>query len=143
MMDDSRLVCRVEKNVASAPAWLIDFQDAVNINAFTLDGLQVGPQQAKFQRLSLSREKVRNGHKYHTLNFEIHLRREGWKLKLLNQGFRDNTGSNIKINGEFPTAPVPLKVDGSGPLDPPTLASANFTEHEVYEALGFSQLPLT
>ncbi len=87
--------------------------------------------------------QVRNSYKYRVLTFEIHLRRETWKLKPLNQGFRDNTGTMIKIYGDYPTAPVPLKVDGSGPLDPPTLAAANLTEHEYYDALDFNQLPLT
>jgi len=143
-IDDSRLMCRVEKNVASIPTWLLDYQDAVNSTSFVLDGLPISPEQAKFQRLSLSRKQIRNDTLYRVLSFEIHLRRDGWRLKPLNQGFRDNTGKQIQLpDGTYPTAPVPLKADGSGPLDPPTLATANYGDHEVYVALDFNNLPIT
>lgn len=144
MIDDSRLVCRVEKNVAAVPGWLLAFRDAVNASAFTLDGLQVATGQAKFQRLSLSREQVRNDVRYRSLKFEIHLREEGWRLRPINAGFRDASGEAIVLpDGTYPTAPVPLLPDGSGPLDPPTIAGTNFGDHEVYQLADFNQLPLS
>lgn len=144
MIDDSRLVCRVEKNVAAVPGWLLAFRDAVNSGPFALDGLGVAAGQAKFQRLSLSRQQVRNGVRYRVLKFEIHLRAEGWRLRPINAGFRDANGEAIVLpDGTYPTAPVPLLPDGSGPLDPPTLAGTNFGDHAVYRTADFNQLPLS
>ena len=143
MIDDSRLVCRIEKNVAAVPAWLLNYQDAVNSVAFTVDGYPVPTGQAKFQRLQLSRVNVRNGVRYRVLRFELHMRAEGWRLRPLNAGFRKSDGENITLSdGTFPTAPVPLLPDGSDRLDPPSLSNANYGNHMVYRTRDFSFLPL-
>ena len=144
MIDDSRLVVRVEKNVAAVPAWVLQYQDAVNSAAFTVDGFSVAQHKAKFQRLQLSRTQVRNGTVFRVLKFELHLREYGWRLRPLNQGFRNIEGDAIQLpDGTYPTSPVPLLADGTDRLDPPSLQNANYGDHEVYQSRDFNNLPLT
>ena len=143
MRDDSRLVVRVEKNVATVPLWIEDYQDAVNSAPFTVDGYPVAVGQAKFQRLQMPREQIRNSTIFRQLRFEIHFRKDGWNLKPLNAGFRDKDGNNILLpDGTHPTAPVPLTLGGDM-LDPPSLDNATYGDFEVYEMRDFNNLPLT
>lgn len=147
MMDDSRRVVTVEKNLAVVPTWILDYQDAVNSDAFTVDGVSIGIGKAKMQNVTVSPRQRRNGTTFRTVTFTIHLQRDGWLLDILDAGFREKVSGgrrNIKNNGdgEAPTAPVPL--DGSGqPIDDPTPTNCVFLQFAVYKTRPFSSLPLT
>ena len=147
MMDDSRRVVTVEKNLAVVPTWILDYQDAVNSDAFTVDGVSIGIGKAKMQNVTVSPRQRRNGTTFRTVTFTIHLQRDGWLLDILDAGFREKVSGgrrNIKNNGdgEAPTAPVPL--DGNGqPIDDPTPTNCVFLQFAVYKTRPFSSLPLT
>ena len=147
MMDDSRRVVTVEKNLAVVPTWILDYQDAVNNDSFTVDGVTIGIGKAKMQNVTVSPRQRRNGTIFRTVTFTIHLQRDGWLLDILDAGFREKVSGgrrNIKNNGdgEAPTAPVPL--DGNGqPIDDPTPTNCVFLQFSVYKTRPFSSLPLT
>lgn len=147
MMDDSRRVVTVEKNLAVVPTWILDYQDAVNSDTFTVDGVSIGVGKAKMQAVTVGPRQRRNGTIFRTVNFTIHLQREGWLLDILDAGFRRKISGgreNIRNSGdsELPTAPVPL--DGNGqPIDDPTPTNCVFLQFAVYKTRAFSSLPLT
>ena len=147
MMDDSRRVVTVEKNLAVVPSWILDYQDAVNNDVFSVDGISIGIGKAKMQNVTVSPRQRRNGTTFRTVTFTIHLQRDGWLLDILDAGFRRKVSGgrdNIKNSGdgESPTAPVPL--DGNGqPIDDPTPTNCVFLQFAVYKTRAFSSLPLT
>lgn len=146
MMDDTRRSVRVTKNLASVPSWILSYQDAVNSDTFSVDGVSIGIGVAKMQRVDVGRKEKRNGVSFRTVEFDIHFRKEGWLLRPLDAGFREKQGAG-RINmtnqdGTLPAAPICL--DGSGAkLANPTLSNAVFLSFIVYETKAFSSLPLT
>lgn len=147
MMDDSRRIVTVIKNLAVVPAWILTYQDAVNSDSFVLDGVTIGIGLAKMQRVAVGEEQRRNGTLFRTVTFSIHLEKDGWLLEPLDAGFREIVSGeriNILNDGDDlqPSAPVPL--NGSGVhLTNPTAATAVFLSFVVYETKAFSSLPLT
>lgn len=146
MRDDSRLISTTVKNMASVPTWIMAYADAVNSDAFTLDGFSVGVGQAKMQRPRVSKPQIRNNIQFREVTFVIQYREEGWLSEPLDVGFRKLDGSaRVNItdnNGDFVTAPVPL--DGAGDVladpSPTNNVTLSFTQ---YTTLPFSALPLT
>jgi hypothetical protein len=147
MMDDSRRVVTVQKNLAVVPTWILDYQDAVNSDSFTIDGVTVAAGLAKMQTVTVGEVQRRNGNTFRSVNFTIHLQREGWLLRPLDAGFREIAYGglvNIKNPGddELPGAPVPL--NGSGvSLASPSFSTCVFLSFEVYATRAFSSLPLS
>jgi len=147
MMDDSRRVVTVTKNLTTVPTWILTYQDAVNSDTFTVDGVSIAAGKAKMQAVTVSEVQTRNGVAFRTVVFSIHLEKNGWLLEPLDAGFRENIAgviSNIRNDGddELPAAPVPL--NGSGAvLSNPTPATAVYGSFTVYETKAFSSLPLS
>lgn len=147
MMDDSRRIVTVQKNLAAVPSWILTYQDAVNSDSFTVDGVTVGVGLAKMQRVSVGSVQERNGTTFRTVELVMHLQKSGWLLEPLDAGFRENIGGvmyNITNGGDdqLPAAPVPL--NGSGlVLANPSTANNVFLSFTVYETKAFSSLPLT
>ena len=143
MIDDSRRVATVKKNLAAVPTWLLDYQDAVNSDAFTIDGVSIAIGQAKMQMVSVEVEQERNGVTFRPVTFTIQFQRDLWKVKVLDAGFRDINGDRITSDdGTDVTQPAPL--NGSGlVLANPTPATAQFIEFDAYKQRAFSSLPLT
>lgn len=148
MMDDSRRVVTVQKNLAVVPTWILDYQDAVNSDSFTIDGVTIAAGVAKMQSVTVGERQRRNGTTFRTVSFTIHLQRDGWILKPLDAGFREIAYSgelqNIKNPGddELPGAPVPLNGSGRA-LANPSFSTCVFLPFEVYATRAFSSLPLT
>lgn len=151
-MDDSRRIVTVQKNLAAVPTWILDYQDAVNSDTFTIDGRSIAIGEAKMQRVSVGPAEIRNGTAFRAVTFVIALRRDGWAYKLLDQGYNRidteavGTGESkrtpIYIRGQLPTAPVLL--DGNGqPQKEPTTDSGVYLTFNVYKTRAFSSLPLT
>lgn len=147
--DNSRRTVVVKKNLLAVPSWILDFQDAVNVSAFTVDGFTVPKGLAKMQRVSLSDWQVRNGIPYRTVTMVIHLNKNGWKARYLDAGFRQidpkNPNKRIKIVNDDGTEPSnPVLLDGEGKvLNPPSFEGAVFLEYEKYVEADFNVLPLT
>jgi len=156
MMDDSRRVIHVSKNMSGHPSWLLDYQDVVNSDSFTVKGVTYTEGQGKVQRVSIGEDQTRNGVTFVVVSIEIHLQRDGWHLKPLDAGFRElafdgltriniyNPPSTGDTDGaqERITAPVPLDGDGQA-LNDPTTDTAVFLDYTIYKADTFSALPLT
>ena len=148
MRDDSRRVVTVTKNLAVVPSWILTYQDAVNSDVFSIDGISIGIGLAKVQRVSVGEAQSRNGTSFRTVSFTIHLEKSGWLLEPLDAGFREIGYGGERVNivnegdGLQPSAPVPL--DGAGVhIADPTLANCVFLSFVVYETKVFSALPLT
>lgn len=148
LMDDSRRVVTVSKNVAAVPAWILDYQDAVNSDAFTIDGVSIAAGKAKMQSVTVSAKQRRNATVFRTVTFTIHLQRDGWGVDILDAGYNRKDPADagkrlpITINGVLPSAPFPL--NGAGvPLENPSPANCVFITFNVYKTRAFSSLPLT
>jgi hypothetical protein len=146
MMDDSRRVATIQKNVAVSPSWLLDYQDAVNSDAFNIGDVAILAGQAKMQAVSIGPAERRNNTLFYPLSFTISIQRDKWKLEPLDMGFRYKDGNDRKVivndDGTIPTAPVLLNGAG-GVLMNPSSASAVFLSYNIYKTRAFSSLPLT
>lgn len=155
MKDQSRRVCKIIKNVASVPAWFLDYEDAINSDTPTVDGVVLEEGKWKCQRPSIGKKEYRNGTAFREVQLELHYSKRGWSTEILDAGFRQitvtgvtlaglpaYTRSNILTHGQKPTSPVPL--NGSGvPIAEPSLSNAVFREFDTYTSLPFSALPLS
>ena len=101
--------------------------------------------------LSLSVKNNTAAVTFRTVQFTIHLQKNGWLLEPLDAGFRERTSggppNGIKNilnpdDNELPAAPVPLNGSGVALADP-SPANSVFLSFAVYETLAFSVLPLT
>lgn len=146
MMDDSRRYVSVTKNLAVVPSWILDYQDAVNSDAFDIDGITVAVGLAKVQSVNVGEVQTRNSIPFRTVSLMIHLQKDGWALKPLDAGFRENVfGEMILILNDddtFPAAPVPLNGLGRK-LSNPSFTNNVFLSFDVYEQLPFTALPLS
>lgn len=146
MMDDSRRVISLVRNVAAYPAWVLTYQDSVNSDTFTVRGITYAAGVGKVQSVSISDGQVRNGYPFYTLEVLIHLQKNGWILQPLDVGFRelDYAGTsliNILNSGdsERPSAPVPLDGAGRALADPSTTNNV-LLSFPVYETAPFAVL---
>lgn len=147
MMDDSRRVITVSKNMPGHPSWLLSYADVVNTDAFSVKGGFYAIGQGKVQRVSIGEQQIRNGVQFVVVSLDIHLQRDGWLLRPLDAGFREISAAgriNIlnTIDFQQPTAPVPLNGSGVAIANPTTL-NAIYRSFTVYKKLPFSALPLT
>lgn len=146
--EKSHLIAHIEANVPSVPAWLMTYRDVVNDAVIVIDGLEIESGKAFIQRPKVSRKKHRNDYEYRTVNIDVHVHPDGWKLRPMDVGFREKNSSDssqrdqIKNDGddEEPTTPIPL--DGSGNvLSDPTPSTVVFLEFDIHEEKDFSALP--
>lgn len=156
MIDDSRRVIMISKNMSGHPDWLLDYQDVVNSDAFTVKGKTYAAGKGKVQRVTIGEGQVRNGVTFVVVTIEIHLQKNGWLLEPLDVGFRQlaydgttriniyNPAATTSETGELErvTAPVPLDGAGKAQTDP-TTATAAYRLFIVYDTAPFSVLPLT
>lgn len=156
MIDDSRLISVTTKNLATVPAWIMEYSNAVNSDSFTLDGVTFAIGAAKMQTPRISKPQSRNGISFREVQITIHYREEGWLSNIIDAGFREYVGGsgsgsgsggvlrNIRNAGddELPAAPVPLDGNGQALENPGPLNNVAKT-YRAYRRLPFSALPLT
>lgn len=156
MMDDSRRVITVSKNMSGHPSWVLNYADVVNSDSFTVKGVTYSIGQGKVQRVTIGETQTRNGVEFVTVSFDIHLQRDGWILRPLDAGFRQlaydgttriniyNPAATTSETGELErvSAPVPLNGFGKALANPDTATSV-FGAFTVYTTGPFSALPLT
>ena len=148
VMDDSRRVISIQKNVAAHPSWVLSYQDTVNSDTFSIGGVTYAIGTGKVQRVSISNELSRNGTTFFVLSYEIYCRRDGWLYEPLDAGFRERNYAGELVNivnpgdGLQPSAPVPLDGAGSA-LANPSLTNNVFRSYVIYPTASFASLPMT
>ena len=144
MMDDSRRVITVTKNMLTAPLWLLEYSDVVNNDEFTVLGVTYEIGVAKVQRISVSGTQVRGAFNFLSVQIDIHCRRDGWLLEPLDAGFRQKI-SNLMypiLDAEHLPVTAPVMLDGAGvALVDPTSATAVYGESTIYRTDTFSVIP--
>lgn len=145
MMDDSRRVISLVRNVAAYPSWVLSYQDAVNSDTFTVRGITYAAGVGKVQSVSISDSQIRNNVPFYSVEVLIHLQKNGWILQPLDVGFRELGYGGDLINilnpgdTERPSAPVPL--DGTGnQLSNPSTTNNVLLSYSVYDTQPFSVL---
>jgi hypothetical protein len=141
MMDDSRPTIVMVRNEPSFNAALaMDYQDAVNSAAWF--GFPAGT--AKVSQISAS-DHWENDVYYWEVTYEFEIRREGWTLRLLDQGRYERSGTNVRpildANGDPVQDPVLLNGSGSR-LDNPGPSTAVFLNFDVYKQRDLNALGL-
>ncbi len=143
--DDSRTTVTITQNVSSVPAWFLLVRDKLNSAAVSIGGISVGTERAKIQKVSASDQKFRGNTDYITIGATIHVQSESWQKSILDAGFREKSGSQMKsiLNDDDKTrisSPAPL--DGSGGvLSNPTTTNAVFRDFDIYGTFDFNELP--
>ena len=159
--DDSRLSCTVQKNLASVPAWILAYNDALNSSTFTIDGLTIPVQTSKLSGVAIGPREDRNSIEYRVLSYTLHFRAEGWDLEVLDRG-RARRGSiasggvvgdpaedpkemHKAVNdGDHTDADEPVLLDGFGrQLKEPWVSLGVFLKFPVYKILDFNLIPLS
>ena len=160
MVDDSRFVVSVQKNVAIVPTWVATYQDALNISAFTVDGITVAAKLAKLNSLKIGNQQERNAIQFRVLSFDIHLSAIGWDLEILDEGkarrgnpapatgeVGDSTESGDRMyaavnDGDFSSSGESVLLDGTG-KQLPANSLGYFMIYGYYPLKDFTVLPLT
>ena len=136
-IDDSRPILTVTRNEANP--WnfsrAIQYQDAINSDEF----YGFDPRQCKIN--IRANEVYENLYHYWEVTYEIHFRREGWRLKLINRGKNELVGGELKaILDPRTKQPVtePKLLDASGAVT----TSVYTKTFKVYKELAFGPLGL-
>jgi len=134
------LVLRAARNEATYNAtYASEFYNTVNSGTFL--GFPSGKVLCK--KISASLVTLDNGYQYWRLTYIFHLRKDGWKKRILNRGYM------VKATAD---AEAKRKVDENGYVTEPVLLAADGTEttkenpywleFEVYESTSFGALNL-
>lgn len=136
-MDDCRPVLRVERNEASFnEARAIDYQDAVNTDMFR----GFDPGQAKVAKITGSTAFENSVH-YWKVTYEIHFRREGWTLEVLDEGtyYLEGDEKQVFLDARGQVMQTGL-LDGNGGKEAP--GGYTFLDFEVYKERPFNVMGL-
>lgn len=156
----------VEANVATVPAAILDYGNAVNDAAFTIDGITIPQGAARIAAIGIPSEMEENGVEFRRFSYTLELRRphpvdytqvrdpadgtpvdpEPWDDVILDQGLRELIPSDGGItqinddNGNQINSPVPL--DGEGVrLVAPTPSTVIYFRHRKHYRESFAGLP--
>lgn len=106
--DDSRWVSVTTKNVPTyVPTWIFSYQDAVNSDSYTLDGVPIGAGVSKISGIDLGEVQERNEIEYRVLTITIHHRGE-------NEGVGSGSGSYGTGSGSDDIMPWDLNLLDAG-----------------------------
>lgn len=134
----------VSKNLRFVPAWILNYRNAVNSDAFLLDGIAIPTKAAKMRQIQIGKWNKRNRLWYREVKFTIKIQ-GSWRKWILDQGLRcikdGQTTACSNNDGTMVTKPVALDGDG-GQLENPSPTNAQFLEFQIYPELPFSALPL-
>lgn len=87
-VEDSRWVIAARKNLAKPPAYLLNFNNALNSGSVVVDGIRFAKQLLMCKGLRIGevqRETYRGVRlEYREVSFELHYRKEGWKARTPN-----------------------------------------------------------
>lgn len=144
--DDSRITVRLSRNMAVVPDWILLVADKLNSSPVTIDGISVGTEKAKIQKVSIGKKESRNDTQFRNVTTTIHLQTDDWQLSVLDQGFREKISGtkrkNIINDEDFNPISSPALLDGSGnQLVDPKFSNAVFKDFDVYGTFDFNTLP--
>lgn len=145
--DSSHWSVTITKNVSSVPAFIIDYQDAINDDEIEIGGLTVPAKMAKIQAIEIGDLMEENNVSFYQFSYTVEFNKDTWVLSLLQQGLRqkneiDGTGRLpcVDEDGDPVTSPVLLDADGIQQTDPAKIGAV-FVDHDVYEEKDFTVLP--
>jgi|GEM_PF-6579749 len=115
----------------------------VNQVAWRVDGISIAPDIARIANVEHQEEWDNNGDNYFKLTITIDFRTDGWKRKVLNEGYRYKDGSDIKIakDADDNALNEPVWLNANGTLN--TTTTPSYTYFELYETMDFNKEDLT
>lgn len=144
--DGTRLIATFTQNISYIPDWVIGALDRVNYDPFTLGGLPIGTNVAKFQGPSIPHRKIRNGITYYEVSGQIHFRGDQWKVYPPNVGLMQKltTDTTKRIPcwaDQLVPVSTPVQLDINGFQTPdPTESTMLYREDDVYYEYDFSTI---
>lgn len=146
LKDGTRLIASFTQNMSAIPIWMLTALDHVNNGPFTLGGLAIGTNIAKFNGPSVPVPSNRNGVKYYEVSGQIHFRGDQWKVYPPNVGMRQKltVDPTVRIpcwaDQLVPvSSPVPLDINGYQVADPDE-SNTLFREDDVYYEFDFDTI---
>lgn len=150
-IEENIIGATVKSNVSGLPTWILSYRNATNDAPFTLRGLGVAANVARFVLPGnfLSEIKERNGVYYYEFTYELKFDEQDLHYgKLLNAGFREKVTieeveqlRNItNSDGTEISEPAPLDIDGAK-IEQPTPENAVLVTVKKYYEKDFSVLP--
>lgn len=109
--DASRLSLSVIYNLPFVPTWILDYQDAVNENDITIEGVSFAARTLKCN-VSVSEWMVENDVTYRQVTLQLQARQETWDIQIVDRGFSQLVNT---------TTLEPLTDDDGNRLDKPAL----------------------
>lgn len=148
MRDDSRITATIRKNLAVVPSWILSYADAINADAFVLDGIEIATNVAKIQAVGVGPWEARNDIAYRVVSITMHFKSDTWVESIHDAGFRkrNNMGELVDIfnSGDDGKPTTPVSLNGLGQAqDDPTPDNAKYRDFDVYDEQDFTVLPLT
>lgn len=146
LKDVSRWTVTVTKNMSALPDGILTWENKLNSDAFTIDGVSVEVNGAKISQINVGDIQKEGDTEFRVLTYSLEFDKDNWEGKYLDQGFYfldSGTKKRIQINGKDCVSPQML--DGSGgKITNPTPATAVFMSYDIYEEMAFNgNLPLT
>lgn len=143
LIDDSRWVINLRKNVPTVPSFLLSFNNVLNDDTFTIQGIDFPEETLKTQGIKVSEQKNEQNTTFYELSMSLHYRQEGWAIALLDEGYYEKVGSDyshiLDDSGDKVTTPMALSNGVGNPEVTPS--TAEYREFDVYTAADFGVLP--
>jgi hypothetical protein len=153
-VDDSIYHATIEKNLAAAPEWLLDYKNAINSDSFALRGLTIPAGVAYITALGFGDVQKENDIEFFVLRIEMLLDKDGHDVPILDTGFFEFIDPEMEYFKITPPAFKKRIVDAeSVPVTEPQLLNGKGrllqqNEEEVYlyyrpqKEKSFGDLPL-
>lgn len=90
-----------------------EFRNVVNDAPVYIDGKQYDAGTVKLERWTGSRQFDSSGDIYYPNTYQLLIREEGWKRKLVALGFQDKDGNVPNLEGRLLTEPWKIQEDGT------------------------------
>lgn len=136
----------ITRNVLDVPNWVYDIDEdgfgPLNQDTWTILGKDFPAQTLKVEHIEVGELQEENGVEFYEMQVVLEYKRDTWKLKLLNQGLYEFSGTGVHRrcvdgNGKPVVAPVLLSEVGTQ-LFNPAPADAVFLEFDVAALLPFT-----
>lgn len=144
-IESSRWQVTIQKNVSAVPTYVLTYQDAINSDSFTLQGITVAVRCARVTHIEISDLQKENDIEFYTFTYSMEFNKDTWRKKVPDMGYRKLVGgvpTDILLpdeNGNLARTSVPRQLDGSGGvIANPTASTVIYKEFQ-----GFAELPFS